>query len=128
MMQEATALTAFSALGQETRLRVFRLLLSAGADGISAGEIAERLGVKQNTMSTNLQILAEAGLIASERRGRQIRYCADLEGVRALLRFLMEDCCGGQPHTCASVLDELMWSELVGGKPERRDHAAPPPA
>lgn len=103
-MDKSAALDAFAALGQPTRLDVFRLLIKAGAAGLTAGEISDALGVRQNTMSANLGILARAGLICSAREGRSIRYCADMDGMRGLLGFLMEDCCGGQPELCQPIL------------------------
>lgn len=106
-MDEAQAIEALSALAQETRLGVFRLLVKAGSRGLCAGEIAARLGVRHNTLSTNLGILARARLVRGAREGRSIRYYADLDGMRALLGFLMEDCCGGQPELCQPILDEL---------------------
>ncbi len=101
-MDTTKALFAFAALGQETRLEVFRLLVRAGAQGMPAGDIGAALGVRQNTMSTNLNILHRAGLV-----GPSVRYFADIEGIRGLLAFLMEDCCGGNPTLCAPVLDAL---------------------
>jgi DNA-binding transcriptional ArsR family regulator len=106
-MDMTQSLFAFSALSQQTRLEVLRLLIGAGEAGMQAGEIGEALGVRQNTMSTNLAILVRAGLIRNEREGRAIRYFADLDGVRGLLSFLMEDCCGGKPELCAPVLDQI---------------------
>jgi ArsR family transcriptional regulator, arsenate/arsenite/antimonite-responsive transcriptional repressor len=106
-MDKNNALTAFSALSQETRLDVFRLLVKAGETGMSAGDIGDTLGVRQNTMSANLAILARSGLIRSKREGRSIRYLADMDGMRGLLAFLMEDCCGGQPELCQPVINEL---------------------
>lgn len=101
------ALSAFSALSQKTRLDVFRLLISAGPNGMSAGEIGDALGVRQNTMSANLGILLQAGLVRNAREGRMIRYFANMDGTRDLLTFLMADCCGGQPELCAQVLEEI---------------------
>ncbi len=101
------ALFAFSALSQETRVDVLRLLIKAGAAGMHAGEIGETLGVRQNTMSTNLNILLRSGLVRNEREGRSIRYFADFEGIRGVLAFLMEDCCGGKPELCEPVLDAI---------------------
>lgn len=72
-----------------------------------AGEISEALGVKQNTLSANLAILMNAGLLRNVREGRTIRYFADLDGLRGLLRFLMQDCCGGAPELCQPILDEI---------------------
>lgn len=74
---------------------------------MSAGDIGDTLGVRQNTMSTNLAILARSGLIRSKREGRSIRYFADMEGLRGLLAFLMEDCCGGRPELCQPIINEL---------------------
>lgn len=106
-MDKTQALTAFSALSQPTRLDVFRLLVKAGADGMSAGDIGTALSVRQNTMSANLSILANSGLIRNERHGRSIRYFAEMDGMRGLLAFLMEDCCGGRPELCQPVINEI---------------------
>ncbi|WP_340243096.1 metalloregulator ArsR/SmtB family transcription factor [Sulfitobacter pontiacus] len=106
-MDKNHALDAFAALSQVTRLDVFRLLITAGEVGMSAGDIGDTLGVRQNTMSTNLAILARSGLIRSKREGRSIRYFADMEGLRGLLAFLMEDCCGGRPELCQPIINEL---------------------
>jgi ArsR family transcriptional regulator len=102
-MDKYRSLEAFAALSQETRLDVFRLLIVAGAPGMPAGEIGERLNVRQNTMSANLAVLARAGLIGSRREGRNIRYFADVAGIEGLLQFLMDDCCaGGRKIPCRS--------------------------
>ncbi len=106
-MDKKRSLAALSALGHDTRLEVFRLLVRAGGQGMLAGEIAGTLAVRQNTMSTNLAILTAAGLIRSAREGRAIRYFADMEGMRALLAYLMEDCCGGRPELCQPVIDQV---------------------
>jgi len=106
-MDKNRALTALSALGQYTRLEVFRLLVKAGTEGMAAGAVAEALGLRQNTLSNNLSILLAAGLVRNEREGRSVRYFADFDGVRALLGFLMEDCCGGQPDLCQPVIDKI---------------------
>ncbi len=100
-------LDALSALGQETRLDAFRLLVQVGPEGLPAGEIGERLGVRQNTMSANLSVLAQAGLIRGAREGRSIRYFADMDGLKGLLGFLMENCCGGAPELCQPVIARL---------------------
>ncbi len=106
-MEKTDALNAFSALGQDTRLEVFRLLVKAGAEGMAAGEIAGALDVRQNTLSNNLSILLAAGLVRNEREGRSVRYFADFDGVRGLLAFLMEDCCAGKPELCQPVIDQI---------------------
>ena len=105
-MDKSSSLNALSALGQETRLEIFRLLVKAGV-GVPAGEIAERLGVVQNTTSAHLKVLAQAGLVAAERDGRTVRYAADMTGFRDLLSFLMEDCCKGSPELCRPVIDAV---------------------
>ena len=98
---------AFEALSQETRLRVVRLLVQAGTNGLPAGEIAGRLDCRQNTMSTHLKILNSAGLIRSRREGRRIIYRADFATVRELVLFLMEDCCAGNAAVCRPVAESL---------------------
>tara|TARA_R110000787_G_scaffold25757_1_gene72181 strand:+ start:15654 stop:15983 length:330 start_codon:yes stop_codon:yes gene_type:complete len=106
-MDSTQALDAFSALSQQTRLDVFRLLVKAGTNGLLSGEIGERLEVRQNTMSANLAVLLRAGLIRNERQGRTIRYYANFETMNGLLAFLMEDCCGGRPDLCQPVIDQI---------------------
>jgi DNA-binding transcriptional ArsR family regulator len=103
-MEKVQALSALAALGQETRLDVFRLLVQAAPQGVPAGEIAERLGAYQNTMSSHLKILSQAGLVRTAREGRVVRYFADMTGFRDLLGYLMEDCCNGRPELCRPVI------------------------
>jgi len=107
-MDRLIALDAFAALAQPTRLDVVRLLVRAGEEGVPAGEIGEKLGVKQNTMSANLAVLARSGLVRSAREGRVIRYFADMDGIRDLIGFLMEDCCGGRPELCRPAIEKLV--------------------
>ena len=106
-MDTSQALSAFGALSQETRLDVVRILLKAGDDGMLAGQLGDTLGVRQNTMSSNLSVLLNAGLVRNVREGRAVRYYADLDGMRNLLDFLMRDCCQGRPELCQPVLDAL---------------------
>lgn len=103
-----SAIQAFAALSQPTRVEVVKLLVRKGAHGMLAGEISGQLGVRQNTMSTNLKILSNAGLVRSVRNGREIRYYADFAGIRGVISFLMEDCCGGEPELCAPILDAVV--------------------
>ena len=107
-MNKRDAIAALNALAQETRLDVFRLLIRAGREGMCAGEIATALGVRQNTMSANLSVLAAAGLIRGQRQGRSIRYRADIAAMRSLIAYLLEDCCGGKAGECAPLLDTLI--------------------
>lgn len=106
-MDTTQALRIFAALSQDTRLMVFRLLMQTGPEGLPAGEIAERLEVRQNTMSSHLSILAHSGLVRSERFSRVIRYSVDFDAMRGLLAFLLEDCCGGRKELCQPLIDEI---------------------
>jgi ArsR family transcriptional regulator len=102
------ATEAFSALSQENRLAVLRLLIEAGDGGVPAGDIARHFGTPQNTMSTNLAILARAGFVTSRRDGRSMIYTADYAGLRRLISFLLEDCCKRHPEICAPLLDAAL--------------------
>ena len=106
-MDKTAALAALGALGQDTRLEAFRLLVQAGPGGIAAGEIAVRVGTIQNTMSSHLRLLAQAGLVRTERDGRIVRYVADMTSFRDLLAYLMEDCCNGSPELCRPVIQAV---------------------
>jgi ArsR family transcriptional regulator, arsenate/arsenite/antimonite-responsive transcriptional repressor len=97
-LSAVNALSALAALGQPTRLEVFRLLMRREPLGLTAGAIAEAIGCAQNTLSTHLSILARAGLVYGTRTGRAIRYRADVMGMRALLAFLVTDCCDKHPE------------------------------
>lgn len=96
-------LTALSALAHEQRLETFRLLVKAGPNGLTAGEIAATIGTPASTMSAHLSQLERAGLLTARRDKRHIIYAAHYDGVRALLAFLMEDCCQGRPEICAGL-------------------------
>lgn len=106
-MHESAAIEIMNALGQETRLRAFRLLVKAGENGLAAGEIADRLNVLPNTLSTNLAVLTRAGVIRSHREGRSIRYMLDQGGLRGFLSYLLEDCCGGRPDVCGPAITQI---------------------
>ncbi|SFM58199.1 ArsR/SmtB family transcription factor [Shimia aestuarii] len=106
-MEKTNALSAFAALSQPLRLEVFRLLITRGEDGMLAGEIAHAMDVRQNTLSANLSVLLHAGLVRNTREGRAIRYFADTEGLRGLLGFLLQDCCGGRPELCQPLIEDL---------------------
>jgi DNA-binding transcriptional ArsR family regulator len=102
-METKPALQCLAALAQEGRLAVFRLLVKAGPDGVAAGDIARTLNTPANTMSAQLLVLANAGLIHARRDGRSIIYAADFDRMGALLLFLTENCCGGKPEICAPL-------------------------
>jgi DNA-binding transcriptional ArsR family regulator len=94
------ALAALAALGQPTRLAIFRLLVRKEPTGLSAGALAEAVGCPHNTLSTHIAILARAGLVKGAREGRTITYRADAVGMSALISFLVTDCCDGRPELC----------------------------
>lgn len=104
-MDKSTATSAFFALSQETRLDIFRMLVQAGTHGRLPGDIAQTLGVRQNTLSNNLTILLNAGLVRREREGRNIRYSANTDGIRDLLSFLLEGCCQARPEICNPLIE-----------------------
>ena len=93
-MDQKHAIAALSALAQETRLELFRLLVTAGPDGLPAGVIAERLGVQPSSLSFHLAQLTHAGLITQRRRSRQLIYSAEYSAMNELLAYLTENCCG----------------------------------
>jgi ArsR family transcriptional regulator len=100
-MDERQALVSFGALSQETRLQIVRMLVVAGPEGMAAGTIAERLDVSPSNVSFHLKELDRSGLVSQQREARSIIYSADYEALSGLVRFLMEDCCGGRPEICA---------------------------
>ena len=106
-MEPATAIEALGALAQATRLEAFRLLMKHEPNGLPAGEVARLLDVPQNTMSSHLAILARAGLISSERQSRSIVYRAEIDKVREIASFLVNDCCGGRPELCEPLVAEF---------------------
>ena len=113
-MKIKQAVAALTALAQDSRLRVFRLLVPAGGEGVAAGEIAEQLGIPAATLTFHLKELSHAGLVESRREGRSIIYSLRVDGMRDLLTFLARDCCNGQPELCE-----------IGGKcnPQKRGKA-----
>ncbi len=102
-MESDVAVKALSALANESRLRVFRLLVRAGPGGAAAGEIAEQLDLRASTLSFHLRHLVHAGLIRPERRGRSLLYALRAEKLNELLWFLGEDCCQGRTELCAPL-------------------------
>ena len=86
----------FDSLSQETRLRVFRILVKQGKEGAAAGVLSEKLGIPHNTLSFHLSHMSNAGLAVSRREGRSIIYTVNFELVQDLIRFMIEDCCNGE--------------------------------
>lgn len=106
-MTEAQALQAFSALSQETRLRVVQLLVTAGPGGLAAGVIGDAVGASSSRLSFHLNHLEQAGLIQSRRKARSIIYNAAYPALSALVAFLMRDCCQGHPEVCGPAVTAL---------------------
>ncbi len=102
-LSPAHAISVLAALAQPTRLAVFRLLLKHEPVGLTAGVIADTIGAPHNSISTHLGILVRAGLLRSAREGRTIIYRADIDGMRTLIGFLVNDCCDGHPEICRLV-------------------------
>ena len=106
-MQLSVAVQALSSLSQETRLSIFRMLVTAGPDGVAAGKIAECLNIPSSTLSFHLTHLANAELVIPKRLNRSIIYKANYDQMSKLLQFLTEDCCRGQKEICSEVFNGL---------------------
>ena len=104
-MNERQSVAAFGALAQETRLRILRMLVQAGPEGMAAGAVALRADVSPSNVSFHLKELERAGLCAARRVSRSIIYSAEFDAISALIRFLMQDCCDGRPEICGPVID-----------------------
>ena len=104
-METELAIKRLSALAHEARLDVFRLLVKAGPEGAAAGEVARKVGVPANTLSAQLLVLSNAGLVRARRAGRSIIYAIKFDAVRDLLVFLTEDCCAGRAEMCAPLAE-----------------------
>ncbi|WP_421995172.1 metalloregulator ArsR/SmtB family transcription factor [Reyranella sp.] len=102
-METKDAVQGFAALAQETRLDLMRLLASRGASGMAAGELAAALRQAPSTLSFHLAALEQAQLVQSVRRGRHVIYAVRFIGLRTLLGFLTETCCGGRPELCGDL-------------------------
>jgi DNA-binding transcriptional ArsR family regulator len=118
-MEEKEAIKAFGALAQEHRLKVFRLLVRHAPHGLPAGDIAAQVGVPASTMSTHLAQLERAGLLRSWREQRRILYAVDTEGIRQVVTFLTEECCGGRPDLCGygTTADACQEQATACGRP-----------
>ncbi len=103
-METKSATACFSALSQETRLETLQRLVKAGPAGLSAGALAESLGIAAPTMSFHLKELTTAGLALSRKEGRSVIYAANYGGLRTLIDFLMADCCQGDPRLCGPYI------------------------
>lgn len=101
-MEILTAVSALSALAQESRLEIFRYLVQAGKNGVPAGKIGERLDLPLSTLSFHLNQLKQAGLILCRREGRTLFYSANYDSMNDLMAYLTENCCQGQAEDCNS--------------------------
>jgi ArsR family transcriptional regulator len=102
------AVKCFSALGHSRRFEVLRLLIKSAPKGMNAGAISGHFHQPASTMSTHLKLLSEAGLVTSNRSGREIQFTPDIDRVRQLVLFLVADCCGGDAGKCEFLLTELL--------------------
>lgn len=101
-----TAVRRLSALAQDSRLEVFRQLVQAG-EPLAAGEIGQRVGVPASTLSSHLNVLANADLVKRRRRSRSILYEANYEAMHELIAFLLEDCCQGRAEVCSPLMEVI---------------------
>ena len=102
-MESSDAATVFAALSVDARLNLLRMLMAQGPSGLPAGDLAARLGLPASTTSFHLAALERAGLTQSTRQGRQIVHAARVAGLREVLMFLTETCCGGRPELCGEI-------------------------
>jgi len=102
-MDQSLATDAFGALAHGTRLQIFRLLVQRGPAGTPAMEVGRLLDLKPSTLSGHLATLKRAGLVSAERQHREILYAPRFDAVNGLVRFLLEDCCGGDETACAGL-------------------------
>jgi DNA-binding transcriptional ArsR family regulator len=106
-METETALMALAALAHPVRLEAFRHLVRHEPEGLPTGALVEASGLSQSTFSTHLAVLAKAGLVTAERRGRQQIQRASIDTLRGLMTFLAKDCCQGRAELCEPLLAEL---------------------
>ena len=106
-MNSDDGLTILAALAHPTRLAAFRVLVRHEPNGLSTGQLVEASGLTQSTFSTHLAILAKAGLVTSEKRGRQQIQRVNIDALRGLMIFLAKDCCEGRAELCEPLLAEL---------------------
>ena len=103
-MDNQSAIRAFKALAQESRLAIFKLLVAAEPEGMPASTIGRQLGILPSTLSGHLALLHDAGLVKSRRDGREIIYSAQLASMGALVDFLLVDCCDGHETDCTAII------------------------
>ncbi len=114
-MQQENAIEAFTALAQDSRMAIFRLLVREEPHGMRVSEISRQLDIVPSTLSGHLAILKRAGLLKATRHQREIHYAANLDTMGSLVRFMLEDCCGGHVENCQEIVSPL----LVRNRPVR---------
>ncbi len=123
-MEETAAIEALSALAQESRLPIFRLLVQEGPEGLSAGAIGQRLGIPPSALSFHLTRLRYAGLITARRNGRQIIYSVDYQATQSFVSFLTESCCRNSPRGCSSDCPEIRSGQAHERPPRQKAGSA----
>jgi predicted transcriptional regulator len=103
-LHEATE--AFSSLSQETRLKVFKLLIEYGRDGLVPGKLAQELKIPDNTLSFHLSHMSRAGLITSQKNGRSVTYFANTELIESLIGYLQSNCCARETRSRTKPCNE----------------------
>jgi ArsR family transcriptional regulator, arsenate/arsenite/antimonite-responsive transcriptional repressor len=106
-MKPPEAVGALSALAHEHRLRIYRILVERGPDGLPAGTIGEKVGLLPSSLTFHLQNLQRAGLILQRRVSRQLIYSADFEVMNGLIGYLTENCCAGSDSSCAEACEPI---------------------
>ncbi len=105
-MDEKLAVKTLASLAQEHRLRIFRLLVQKGTNGLAASAIADAVQISRTSVSFHLKELEASGLLHSWREGRSIRYAVVIDAMREFLVFLTHDCCEGHPEICGPVFTQ----------------------
>ena len=103
-MNQDQAMAVFTALAQESRLDVFRLLVRQEPRGLSVNDISQQLNIVQSTLSGHLGLLRRVNLLKATRHQREVHYSANLDSIGTLIRFLLEDCCDGRVENCEKIL------------------------
>jgi ArsR family transcriptional regulator len=110
-MESKAVISALTALAQESRLAIFRLLVQTGPEGLPATQIAEQLGIPPSSLSFHLKELTHASMVIQKKAGRSLIYSANFETMNGLLGFLTENCCGG--NVCTPVSNSTCSSKEI---------------
>lgn len=103
-MDQERAIETFTAMAQESRLAIYRLLVREAPNGLPVGEISRRLEIVASTLSGHLGVLKRTGLLKATRHQREIHYAANLDAMGDLVRFMLEDCCDGKVENCGEIV------------------------